>query len=86
MAKRKLFIDRHGNAKTILNDKIESIKDFGEMTITRAADVEFNNTSKEWEIIMPDGAVVGGAKKRKDAIALEITIVEANLKKELAQL
>jgi len=83
MAKHKIFISANGDVKGLCNNTLEYIPDLGTKTITRAADVEFNNTTGVWEIITPDGKVVGSHARRPEAIKLEIQLMENKMKQQL---
>lgn len=83
MAKKRIFIDRSGNVKALCDNVLENIPGLGPKEIYRAADVEFNNALQLWEIITPDGKVIGSHKRRDEAIKLEITLMNSRLKKEL---
>lgn len=85
MAKHKIFIDKHGNVKALCNNVLENIPKLGSREIHRAADVEFNNTSQVWEIITPDGEVLGSHERRDEAIKLEIKLMNERLRLELVQ-
>lgn len=83
MAKHKIFIGADGNVKGLCNNTLEYIPDLGAKTINRAADVEFNNTSGVWEIITPDGEVIGSHARRPEAIKLEIQLMENRMRQQL---
>lgn len=83
MAKHKIFIDRDGNIQALCNNTLEYIPELGSKQIHRAADVEFNNTTGVWEIITPDGKVIGSHPRRADAIKLEIKLMEEHMKAQL---
>lgn len=82
MAKRKIFINKHGDVKALCDNTLENIPGIGQREITRAADVEFNNISQMWEIIH-DGEVIGTHERRDEAIKLEIQLMNAKLQSEL---
>lgn len=82
MAKRKIFIYPNGNLRALCDNKIENNPKYGTKTIKRAADVEFNNESQVWEILTPEGEVIGSHARRADAIALEIKLVEERIRSE----
>lgn len=80
MSKRRIFIKPSGNVIALCDNKLEYITDLGKKQIHRAADVEFNNDKGVWEIITPDGKVIGQNPRRDAAIELEIRLMEDRLK------
>jgi hypothetical protein len=86
MAKRRIFIDKKtGNTIALVDNVIDNIACLGTKTIKRAADVEFNNSTQQWEIIAPDGTVLGQHPRRDEAIKMEIQLVEAGIRQKLCQ-
>ena len=83
MAKKRIFIDKDGNAKALCDNVLENIPNLGTRQIYRAADVEFNNDTQVWEIITPDGVVIGSHPRRDEAIKLEIKLMNEKLRSEL---
>ena len=83
MAKKRIFIDRHGNVKALCDNVLENIPGLGPREIHRAADVEFNNTLQVWEIITPDGKVIGSHARRDEAIKLEVKLMNERIREEL---
>ncbi len=83
MAKKRIFIDPAGNVKALCDNILENIPNLGKREIKRAADVEFNNAKQVWEIITPDGFVIGEHPRRDEAIKLEIQLMNAKLRTEL---
>lgn len=83
MAKKRIFIDSLGNVKALCDNVLENIPGLGPKEIHRAADVEFNNTLQVWEIITPDGKVIGSHSRRDKAIELEIQLMNGKLRQEL---
>lgn len=82
MAKRKIFIDRRtGDVVALCDNIIDNIPTLGTKTIHRVADVEFNNVSKEWEIVdCKTKAILGSRPRRDEAIALEIELMTERIK------
>lgn len=83
MAKHKIFVAADGNISALCNNRLEYISELGKKHIARAADVEFNNTKGVWEIITPEGEIIGSHPRRPEAIKLEIKLMEERLKASL---
>lgn len=95
MAKTRIFVDRQGNVLTLLNPKIEAIKDYGDRRIERASMVEFNNNADKWFVYMPDNEydrlwisynlwpVIAREDTRELAIAAEVKILENRYRQKL---
>lgn len=97
MAKQKIFIDADGNVLSLHNEKFDKMAEqLGDKQIHRASEVEFNNTTKEWEVRMPKECpsgiscmgppqiiVVATAPTRVEALAKEKEIVEDRYRKRL---
>jgi hypothetical protein len=83
MAKHKVFINKDGNIRALCNNRLEYISDLGSKVITRAADVEFNNSTQVWEIITPEHEIIGTNPRRPEAIQLEIRLMEERLRSQL---
>jgi len=91
VAKKRIFVDREGNAMVLLDDKIETITDFGDRVINRASTVEFHNEWNCWLVRMPeydgqaqeDWVIVDRRQTRKDALDTEKIILEERFKQHL---
>ncbi len=84
MAKRRIFIDRSGNIQALCDNVLENIPGLGPKHINRAADVEYNNEKHVWEIITPDGEIIGQHERRDKAIELEIKLMNEKIHGTLA--
>lgn len=85
MAKKRIFVTKEGNVITLCDNKIDNNPDLGDKTIKRAADVEFNNARQVWEIIAPDGTILGEHPRRDEAIKMEIDIVSERIRQSLLE-
>lgn len=84
MAKKKIFVSKKtGGVIALCDNKIDNTPALGDRIIKRAADVEFNNDLKKWEILSPGGEILGQGDRRDTTIALEITLVEKQIKEDL---
>lgn len=81
MAKKQILLTKEGNVVALCDNIIENVS-LGVKTIKRAADVEFDNELQVWQIISPDGEVLGSHPRRDEAIKMEIQIMNAKIKKE----
>ena len=83
MAKHRIFVDKDGNVTALCDNILENIPNLGSKEIQRAADVEYNNYKQVWEIITPDGVIIGTHKRRDEAIKLEINLMNEKLRSQL---
>ncbi len=83
MAKKRIFIDRSGDIQALCDNVLENIPGLGPKLIYRAADVEYNNEKQVWEIITPDGVVIGEHARRDKAIELEVELMNERMKNQL---
>lgn len=84
MAKHKIFVNkRTGGVVALCDNIIDNSPDLGVKIINRAADVEFNNDTKLWEIIAPDGTILGTDTRRDLAIKKEIELMNTRIRESL---
>lgn len=77
MAKKRIFVDKNGDAIALYDEKFGAIADYGNKQINRASDVEFNNTTGFWEVRVPSGGpMVAQAISREIALHHEKELVE----------
>lgn len=77
----RVVIDPTGNIHAVWSDALASIP--GKKSVTRASNVEFNETEQLWEARLPDGELIASGKDRDKVIAKEVKIVEERLVKRL---
>lgn len=69
-----------GSIVFLHEDKItEALRDEGDLTMTRASDLKFNNTTKAWEVFLPGSdtkMVETSFRDRASALAGEKIILE----------
>ena len=98
MAKKKVFVDKHGNVLALHDEKFDRMATaLGAKEIHRASEVEFNNELQRWEVCCPPdcpegvqcapGAVtwtlVAHAPTRVEALEKEKVIIEARYRERL---
>lgn len=75
---KKIVIQSNGTISYIWSDDID-LSELGDVQVSRASHVEFNNKSKKWEAHTVGGTFIGAFKKRSDAIAAEVKYLEERL-------
>ena len=74
----KLVVDKHGTVSAVYSDKLREMN-LGPMTVTRASNVEFNQSSQEWEATTPGGEKIASGPDRDKVIQEEVRIIESRL-------
>lgn len=96
MAKKRIFVDKNGDLITLHDDKFGTIADkYGSKNIHRASMIEYNNTTKLWDIHIPTSELEretvhwslwprrGSANTRELALAIEKYMVEDDIIQQL---
>ena len=78
--KHQILIKKNGDSQCLYTDNID-LRKLGELTVTRASNVEFDATNRTWSVrLVETGKIIGdGFIKRKDAIDFEIEYLNDTL-------
>jgi hypothetical protein len=74
----RLRVETDGTIKAVYSDKIKNMN-LGRMQVIRASNVEFNETSQEWEAKTPTGELIAHGPNRDKVIEEEVRVIEARL-------
>ena len=70
---------RAGQARLLYTDRID-LAALGQVTITRASNVEYDPALRGWTVTLADGTALPGTwAKRHEALAVEVAYLEARL-------
>jgi hypothetical protein len=93
MAKKRIFVNKDGDICGLYDAKFGNIPDFGHRTIHRASNIEYNNSTGEWEIKLSPGEqidekywpIAGTTPTREMALEVEKELVEEIMARRLQQ-
>jgi hypothetical protein len=74
----KIIVEADGTVRAVYSDKIKRMN-LGNLEVTRASNVEFNEATQEWEAITPGGEKIASGPDRDDVIKQEVRIIESRL-------
>lgn len=74
-----ILITPDGDVQCLYNEEIE-LEDLGVLSTSRASNVEFDNLSQKWKVVLTDGTYVGSWKSRSKAIEQEIAYLQRRMK------
>jgi hypothetical protein len=77
----RIVIKPDGTVKTVYNDKLRPLNErLGSVSIKRASNVEFNNTTQQWEArLVETDELIASGPNREEVIKQEIAIIESRL-------
>jgi hypothetical protein len=74
----KIRVGTDGVISAVYSDKLMNMN-LGKLKVTRASNVEFNETSQEWEARTPENELIAHGPNRDAVIKEEVRVIESRL-------
>jgi len=71
-------INKDGSVEAVYSDKLRELK-LGPMEVTRASNVEFNQTTQCWEARTVAGSLITSGSSREQVVKDEVEMLESKL-------